>query len=273
MTELPSIVFLGGGQIAEAIIGGVLDAKLVRPDRITATDIRPDRLEALSRSLGIHTSLSNRDAAPHGEIVFLTVKPQDVPKLMQEVGPLLGAEQLVVSVAAGVPIRVIQRALPAPTPVIRVMPNTPALVRAGMAVLALGEHAGPRDEELVSRIFNAVGRAVTLPESYLDAVTGLSGSGPGFVALFIEALVEGGVRVGLARDVATTLAVQTTLGTAQMLIETSRHPAALREMVTSPGGTTAAGIHALEHGGFRGLVMDAIVAATERSRELGREAT
>jgi pyrroline-5-carboxylate reductase len=270
VVELPSIVFLGAGQIAEAIIGGVLDSQLVRPDQITATDVRHDRLEELSGALGIRTSRSNTEAASHGEIVILTVKPQDVPKLLSEVGPVLGGEQLVVSVAAGVPIRTIQRALPGPTPVIRVMPNTPALVRAGMAVLALGEHARPRDEELATKIFSAVGQAVTLPETYLDAVTGLSGSGPAFVALFIEALIEGGVRVGLGRDVATTLAVQTTLGTAQMILETHRHPAALREMVSSPGGTTMAGIHALEGGGFRGLLMNAIVAATERSRELGK---
>ncbi|MFN0073983.1 MAG: pyrroline-5-carboxylate reductase [Chloroflexota bacterium] len=270
MAELPSIVFLGAGQIAEAIIGGVLDSRLVSPSQITATDVRPDRLAELASSLGIRTSHSNTEAASHGEIVILTVKPQDVTRLLAEVGPVLGAEQLVVSVAAGVPIRTIQRSLPGPTPVIRVMPNTPALVRAGMAVLALGEFARPRDEELATKIFSAVGQAVTLPEAYLNAVTGLSGSGPAFVALFIEALIEGGVRVGLARDVATTLAVQTTLGTAQMILETQKHPAILREMVSSPGGTTMAGVHALELGGLRGTVMNAIVAATERSRELGK---
>jgi pyrroline-5-carboxylate reductase len=271
MADLPSIVFLGAGQIAEAIISGLLNAQLIAPDRITATDVRPDRLDELSGRLGIRTNTVNREAAAHGEVIVLTVKPQDVPKLLGDVGALLGAEQLVISVAAGVPIRVIQKSLPGPTPVIRVMPNTPALVGAGMAVLALGEHARPRDEALATQIFSAVGKAVTLPESYLDAVTGLSGSGPAFVALFIEALIEGGVRVGLARDVATTLAVQTTLGTAQMIMETQRHPAVMREAVSSPGGTTMAGIHALEQGGIRGLIMNAVVAATERSRELGRD--
>jgi pyrroline-5-carboxylate reductase len=143
-------------------------------------------------------------------------------------------------------------------------------VREGMAVLALGAHAGRRDEELVLRIFNAVGRAVTLSEPALDAVTALSGSGPAFISLVVEALIDAGVRVGLTRDVATTLAVQTTLGTARMLAETGEHPARLKEMVTSPGGTAIAGVHALERAGLRAALMDAVVAATERSRELGR---
>ena len=169
------------------------------------------------------------------------------------------------------PLARIESAIPGATPVIRVMPNTPALVRAGMAVLALGTPAGRRDEELVLRIFNAVGKAVTLPERALDAVTALSGSGPAFISMVVEALIDGGVRVGLPRDVATTLAVQTTLGTAEMLAQTGEHPARMKDMVTSPGGTAIAGVHALERGGLRLALIDAIVAATERSRELGKQ--
>jgi pyrroline-5-carboxylate reductase len=270
MSEFPTLLFLGGGQMAEAMIRGVLEAGLVSPERVMATDVRPERREHLAREIAIRTEASNRAAVPFGQVVFLTVKPQDLPSVLDEVGPLIGPEQLVVSIAAGVPLARIEPALPGPTPVIRVMPNTPCLVREGMAVLALGAHAGRRDEELVLRIFNAVGRAVTLSEPALDAVTALSGSGPAFISLVVEALIDAGVRVGLTRDVATTLAVQTTLGTARMLAETGEHPARLKEMVTSPGGTAIAGVHALERAGLRAALMDAVVAATERSRELGR---
>ena len=271
MSDLPKLVFLGGGQMAEALIRGVLDAGLVAPDRVMATDVRPERREHLTQQIGILAEASNSAAVGFGEIVFLTVKPQDIPSVLDEIGPVVGPEELVVSIAAGVPLARIQSALRGPTPVIRVMPNTPCLVREGMAVLALGSHAGPRDEELVLRIFNAVGRAVTLPERALDAVTALSGSGPAFISVVVEALIDAGVRVGLPRDVATTLAVQTTLGTARMLAETALHPAVMKEMVTSPGGTAIAGVHALEQAGLRAAFMNAIVAATERSRELGQE--
>ena len=269
MSELPNLLFLGGGQMAEAMIRGVLEAGLISPEGVMATDVRADRREHLTRAIGIRTEASNRAAVPFGQVVFLTVKPQDVATILAEVGPLIGPEQLVISIAAGIPLSRIEPALAGQTAVIRVMPNTPCLVREGMAVLALGAHAGPRDEALALRIFNAVGRAISLPESALDAVTALSGSGPAFISLVVEALIDGGVRVGLARDVATTLAVQTTLGTARMLAETGEHPARLKEMVTSPGGTAIAGVHALERAGLRAALIDAVVAATERSRELG----
>ena len=270
MSDFPPLLFLGGGQMAEALIRGVLEAGLVSADRIMATDVRAERREHPAREVGIATESDNRIALRFGRVVFLTVKPQDLPGVLGEIGPAADPEQLVVSIAAGVPLARIQSAFTGPTPIIRVMPNTPSLVRAGMAVLALGPHAGRRDEELVLRIFNAVGRAVTLPEAQLDAVTALSGSGPAFVSMMVEALIDGGVRVGLPRDVATLLAVQTTLGTAEMLARTGEHPARMKEMVTSPGGTAIAGVHALERAGLRAAFIDAIVAATERSRELGR---
>jgi pyrroline-5-carboxylate reductase len=271
MSDFPRLVFLGGGQMAEALIRGVLDAGLVSPDRVLAADIVPERRAYLADRIGIRTAERNQEAIRFGEVVFLAVKPQDVPTVVADVGPHVGADQLVVSIAAGVPLAKVESGIDKPAPVIRVMPNTPALVRAGMAVLALGKHAGPEHEALVLQIFNAVGKAVTLPEYALDAVTALSGSGPGFIAIIIEALIDGGVRVGLPRDVATTLAIQTTFGTAAMLAQTGEHPARLKDMVSSPGGTTIAGIHALERGGIRSALIDAIVAATERSRELGRQ--
>lgn len=283
MSDLTRLVFLGAGQMAEAIVRGVLDAGLVTPDRVTMTDVRPERLVQLA-ALGIHGERDNRDAVGEGGAIILAVKPQDVAVVLADIGPHVGAEHLLLSIAAGVPISTLESGLatgfrnqqaaseitsPPLVPVIRVMPNTPALVRAGMAAIARGTHATPEHEATALRIFGAIGKAVALPEKLLDAVTALSGSGPGYIALVIEALIDGGVRVGLPRDIATTLAVQTTLGTAQMLSQTGEHPARLKDMVTSPGGTTIAGIHALERAGVRAALIDAVVEATERSRQLG----
>jgi pyrroline-5-carboxylate reductase len=268
--SFPPIVFLGAGQMAEALIRGVLSAGLLAPAELMGTARRPARQEYLERELGIRASLDNRAALRFGRIVVLGVKPQDVPGLLRDLGPLIGPEQLLVSIAAGVPLARIEQALSGPVPVVRVMPNTPSLIGAGVAALALGSHASPEDGAVVQRLMGAVGEAVVLPESHLDAVTALSASGPAFVAIVIEALIDAGVRVGLPRDVATTLTLQTVLGTTRMIQETGRHPAQMKEMVTSPGGTTMAGIHALERGGLRAALLDCIVAATERSKELGR---
>ena len=272
MPDFPRLAFLGAGQMAEALIRGVLAGGLVGPDRVMASDVRPERLDQLAAAMSIHTSNDNAVAARFGEVIVLAVKPQDLDGLLWEVGPLVQSSQIVVSIAAGVPLQRIEAALHEQVPVVRVMPNTPCLISEGMAVLALGSHATRAHEELVLRIFRAVGQAITMAESYLDAVTALSGSGPAFVSVVIEALSDAGVRVGLPRDVATQLAIQTVLGTARLLRETGQHPARLKEMVTSPGGTAIAGVHALERAGLRAALIDAVVAATERSRELGRAA-
>ena len=268
--SFPPIAFLGAGQMAEALIRGVLKAGLVGPSDLLANDVVPERLEYLRRELGIGTAPDKREALTFGRLIVIAVKPQDVPGLLAEAGPLIGPEQVLVSIAAGVPIARLERELSGPIPVVRVMPNTPALIGAGMAAISLGTHAAAEDGELVQRLMGSVGRAVLLPEKLLDAVTALSASGPAFVAMFIEGLIDAGVRVGLPRAVATTLTLQTVLGTTRMMLETGRHPAAMKEMVTSPGGTTMAGIHALERGGLRAALMDCIVAATDRSKELGR---
>jgi pyrroline-5-carboxylate reductase len=269
--SFPRLVFLGAGQMAEALIRGVLKAGLLQPAEITATDIRPARLELLNAELKINTCRSNPDALDAGRLVVTAVKPQDVGGLLGEIGPRLTPNHVLVSIAAGVTIASLERALPPGQPVVRVMPNTPALVGAGMAAVAVGHHASAEDGELVLQLMSAVGLAIPLPEYQLDAVTALSASGPAFVALFAEGLIDAGVRVGLPRDVATTLSLQTMLGTTRMMQTTNRHPALMKEMVTSPGGTTIAGIHALERGGLRAALLDAVVAAAERSRELGRE--
>ncbi len=268
MSELRGLIFIGAGAMAEAIVRGVVDAGLVTASQVTMTDVRPQRLEQLA-AFGFRGERANRDALPHGDVIVLAVKPQDVGAVLADIGPHVTDDQLVVSIAAGVTIATLEAGLGRPVPVIRVMPNTPCLVGEGMAAVARGTHATADHEATVLRLFGAIGKAVALPEKQLDAVTALSGSGPGYVAVLIEAMIDGGVRVGLPRDVATTLAVQTTLGTAKMLSGTGEHPARLKDMVTSPGGTTIAGIHAMERAGVRAAMIDAIVEATERSRQLG----
>jgi pyrroline-5-carboxylate reductase len=271
-SQLPPIAFLGAGQMAEAFVRGLLRAELLAPGNVWLSDIRPGRAEQLARELAVNAASSNLDAVNHADLILLSVKPQDVPGLLEEIGADVGAEHLVISIAAGVTLRTLERRLPHHPPVIRVMPNTPALVQSGMAVLAPGARAQKEHEATALRLFGALGRAIVLPERHLDAVTALSGSGPAFLAVVAEALSDAGVRVGLPRDVAHLLAAQTMLGTGRMLADTGLHPALLKEAVTSPGGTSIAGLHAMERGGIRALIMDAIVAATERSAELGRAA-
>jgi pyrroline-5-carboxylate reductase len=258
--------------MAEAFVRGLLRAELLAPRDVWLSDIRPGRAEQLARELEVNPAGSNLEAVTHAELVLLSVKPQDVPGLLDEVGADVRADHLVISIAAGVTLRTLEKRLPHHPPVIRVMPNTPALVQSGMAVLAPGSHARQEHAATALRLFGALGRAIVLPERHLDAVTALSGSGPAFLAVIAEALSDAGVRVGLPRDVAHLLAAQTMLGTGRMLADTGLHPALLKEAVTSPGGTSIAGVHAMERGGIRALIMDAIVAATERSAELGRAA-
>jgi pyrroline-5-carboxylate reductase len=269
MSEQWRLAFLGGGQMAEAIARGVIAAGLLKAEQIVASEIRADRRDYLTSKVGIRAVATNAEAVALGDVILLAVKPQDTATVLADIGDLVHADKVVVSIAAGVPLSKLEAPFERSVPVIRVMPNTPCLVGAGMAAIARGHHATSEHEARVLSIFNATGKAIAVAEKDLDAVTGLSGSGPGYVAIVIEAMIDGGVRAGLARDVATTLAVQTVLGSAQMLSETGEHPARLKDMVTSPGGTTIAGIHALEQAGLRAAFMNAIVAATDRSRELG----
>lgn len=256
--------------MAEAFLRGLLVAGLIDARRVWVSDIRPARTAQLARELGVYPARSNVEAVQAVEVVFLSVKPQDVPALLDEIGASIRADQLVISIAAGVRLATLERRLAHHPAVIRVMPNTSALVQAGMAVLALGEGVTSEQESMALRIFNAVGRGLVLPEEQLDAVTALSGSGPGFLALIAEALGDAGVHVGLQRDVAELLVAQTLLGTGRLLVEADIRPARLKEQVASPGGTTVAGLATLEAGGLRELLRDAVVAATRRSIELGQ---
>jgi pyrroline-5-carboxylate reductase len=263
------IGFLGAGRMATALARGWLTAGLTTPDRVLASDPLPEARDAFSGGHGLRTTADNREVVAGSDVLILAVKPQAMRGLLAEARPLVGPRQLVVSIAAGITLRQLADGLGPDRRLIRVMPNTPCLVGASASGYAAGEAATAADLALVDRLLNAVGRAYRLPELLLDAVTGLSGSGPAFVYVIIEALSDGGVRVGLPRDVATALAAQTVLGSAKMVLDTGAHPGALKDMVASPGGTTIAGLHALERGGLRAALMDAVEAATRRARELG----
>ena len=263
-----TIGFVGGGNMAEAMIRGLLRGKVFAPENVIVSGPRDERMRELSGTYAIRGTLDNREAAK-ARIVVLSVKPQILSRVLDEISDAIDPEALVISIAAGVPVEAIQSRLASGTRVVRGMPNTPALVDAAATAIAGGEHARESDLEDARRIFDAIGITVILEESQLDAVTGLSGSGPAYVFLILEALSDAGVKVGLSRRTAQLLAAQTLLGSAKLLLETNEHPGRLKDMVTSPGGTAITGLHTLEHGGLRTTLMNAVEAATRRSRELG----
>ena len=262
--------FIGAGKMATALAKGLVDSGFVAAQNIVAIDLFPPAAESFAAATGAAIVASNQDVVAAADVVFIAVKPHHVAGVLDDLAPLLSDRHLVVSIAAGVTLSVYEAGLGAGRRIVRVMPNTPCLVGAAAAGFSLGSAATAEDAELVEAMFGTVGLAVKVEERLLDAVTGLSGSGPAYVYQIIEALSDGGVRVGLPRDVATKLAAQTLFGAAKMVLETGEHPGALKDAVTSPGGTTIAGLHALERGGLRGVLMNAVEAATDRSRELGR---
>lgn len=264
------IGFLGAGKMATALAKGFLNAKLVQADQLFAADPYPAAREHFTAETGAKTFATNLEAAGAANVLELATKPDQVAAALAEISGSFTSNHLLISIAAGVTIAKLESALPSGARVIRVMPNTPALVGAGAAGFALGKHATPADGELAQKLLSAVGLAFAVKESLLDAVTGLSGSGPAYVYQFIEALSDGGVAAGLPRDVATRLAAQTVLGGAKMVLETGQHPGALKDQVTSPGGTTIEGLHELEKGKLRATVMNAVRAATEKSKKLGQ---
>lgn len=266
------IAFIGGGQMAFALAQGLIRAGIVPAVRIRVSEPVAAQREKLERELTV-TTVSDTSAALRGaKIVLLATKPQVMGAVLADVATWLEKDALVISIAAGISVATMESALPKGTRVIRTMPNTPALVGAAATGIARGAYATDADLEIARTLFDAVGASVVVAEGLLDAVTGLSGSGPAYVYLFIEALADGGVRAGLPREAAMRLAAQTVLGSAQMVLETKKHPGELKDMVTSPGGTTIAGVHTLEEKGFRGAVISAVKAATDRSAELGAAA-
>jgi pyrroline-5-carboxylate reductase len=264
------LVLIGGGNMGEAILKGLLAAGLVGPPQLTVTDVIEARLAYLRDTYGVRTTTDNAKAVAAGDVVILAVKPQDIVAAIRGFAAAVRDDTLVISIAAGVPTGTIEEAFAKPVRVVRVMPNTPALVLAGAAALCAGRHAAPGDLELARTLFDALGKTVLVSESLMDAVTGLSASGPAYVFVLIEALADGGVKVGLSREVALTLAAQTVYGAAKLLLETGVHPGELKDRVASPGGTTIAGLQALEEHAFRAALMAAVERATQRSRELGR---
>ncbi len=270
MADKLTIGFLGGGKMASALAKGVLSAGLVKPAHLFASDPMAAARSAFASQTGAKTTVSNLDVVQFARVLVLAVKPGHVGELLEEIRPVITPGHLLISIAAGVPIAKLESGLPGGARVIRVMPNTPALLGASASAYALGKAATAADATLAQQIFSAVGIAFQLKESLLDAVTGLSGSGPAYAYLMIEALSDGGVAGGLPRDVATKLAAQTLLGSAKMVLETGLHPGTLKDMVTSPGGTTIEGLHELEKGKLRGVLINAVRAATEKSRKLGQ---
>jgi pyrroline-5-carboxylate reductase len=270
MLEHKKIGFIGSGAMAEALIDGIIRAGLVKPSQIIVNDISQSRLEHMKTKFGVEITLSIKELVKMTNILFLTVKPQIINGVLDSIAPFLLPTTVVISVAAGISIGLLENKL-ARIPIVRVMPNTPVAVGEGMAVIALGQYAGEENGELALTIFSSVGRAIIMDESSMDAVTGLSGSGPGYAFVIIDALTDAGVRVGLTRQNALIMAAQTLLGSAKMVLETGEHPAKLRDMVTSPGGTAIAGIHVLEQHGVRAALIDAVQAATKRSQEMGKK--
>jgi pyrroline-5-carboxylate reductase len=264
------IGFLGAGNMGEALIKGVLAARLVTPDLIQITDVRADRAKELDRQYGVRVAPDNPTLVRTSDIVVLAVKPQIMSAVLAEIAPAVSRSTLLISIAAGVSTATLRAGLGKAARLIRVMPNTPALVLEGATAIARADGLEPGDLDTAGELFRAVGRIVTLSEDAMDAVTGLSGSGPAYVAIVVESLADGGVKMGLDRATAMTLATQTVLGAARLLLDTGMHPGALKDMVSSPGGTTIAGIGALEEGGIRTTFIKAVERATVRSRELGK---
>ncbi|CAN5890804.1 pyrroline-5-carboxylate reductase [soil metagenome] len=265
-----SIGFIGAGNMAEALIRGLVRGDHVAANRIRASAPRRERLDELVTSYGIEVTSDNREVARGAGIIVLSIKPQIMDKVLREIGDQVKPGTLVISIAAGVDTEAIETAFPEGVRVVRAMPNTPALVGAGATAVSAGKHASTDDLATAKAIFDAVGITVVLDEVHLDAVTGLSGSGPAYIFLILEALADAGGKVGLSRRNAQKLAAQTVMGSAKMLLETDEHVGRLKDMVTSPGGTAIAGLHTLEEGGLRTTLINAVETATKRARELGR---
>ncbi|MBL4637575.1 MAG: pyrroline-5-carboxylate reductase [Kofleriaceae bacterium] len=269
-----TIGFLGGGNMAEAILSGLLSQSPVEKSFLRVSDHNSSRLTTLETKYGIETESDNIALVKWADVIILAVKPQVLPLVLQEIAERVTSglqKKLFVSIAAGVSVDRIQSHIGQGVRIIRTMPNTPALVRAGATVLSPGKLASDSDMATARALFDTVGTTEVLSENKLDAVTGLSGGGPAFVFVMLEAMADAGVKLGLPREVALKLAAQTVYGSAKLLLDTDGHPGQLKDMVTSPGGTTIAGIHALERGGFRSTIINAIEAAAKRSAELGQD--
>ncbi len=262
--------FIGAGNMAEALMKGMISSGLCTADDLIASEVVPERRDYMARTLGMVVTTDNVEVVKEAKTIVLAVKPNIVSLVLDELKPLLTADHLVISIAAGVKISFIEAHLNWGVRVVRVMPNQPCLVGASASGFSLGKSAKKEDRDAVQTILDSVGVAFAMDEKLLDAVTGLSGSGPAYIYMVIEALADGGVLAGLPRDVAQTLAAQTVLGAAKTVLETKGHPAQFKDMVSSPGGTTIEAIKVLEESAVRGAFIKAVEAATKRSQELGK---
>lgn len=270
MFEQTQVGFIGGGNMGEALIKGFLAASLLQPEQIRVYDISSQRTAHLDATYQVASSSSPADLVAASQIVILAIKPQNMAEVLNALKTDFAHQPLVISIAAGISLTSLVEWLPEGVPVIRVMPNTPALISQGASALSRGPRVTDAQMQQALHLFQAVGTAIEVHEKWMDAVTGLSGSGPGYVLLFLESLIDAGVRVGLPRPIARELVLQTVIGTTQMVRETGKHPAELRDLITSPAGTTIAGLQVLEEKAVRGALQRAVGAATQRSQELGK---
>ncbi len=269
MLRNKQVGFVGTGNMGEALIHGLLHGHLCRPEQIFCSDTRPERLKAVREKYGVRGTSHNPEVVKQSEIIVLAVKPQIMKDVVEEIAKYLDLTKLIISIAAGVPLEAIESCAKKELKLIRVMPNICVSVQEGASAIASGKHVLKEDLMMAKSIFDSVGKSIFIEETLLDAVTGLSGSGPAYIFLMIDALADAGVKVGLSRQDALTLASQTVLGAAKMLIETGEHPGKLKDMVTSPGGTAIAGLHTLEEGGLRTTLINAVEVATQRAKVLG----
>jgi pyrroline-5-carboxylate reductase len=269
MLKNRQVGLVGTGNMGEALIKGLLHGHVCKPEQISCSDTRPERLKAVREAYGVKGTSHNIEVVKHSEILILAVKPQIMKQVVSEVAKYLDLSKLIISIAAGVSLGAIESCAKKELKLIRVMPNICVSVREGVSAIAGGKHIHKEDLMTAKTIFDSVGKSLFVEETLLDAVTGLSGSGPAYIFLIIDALADAGVKVGLSRNDALILASQTVLGAAKMLIETGEHPGKLKDLVTSPGGTAIAGLHTLEEGGLRTTLMNAVEVATQRSKALG----
>jgi pyrroline-5-carboxylate reductase len=270
-SNLENIGFIGAGNMAEALIKGLINSGLYSPDQVLASDNDQTKLESKSKNYGIKTYTSNMDLVKASSIVVLSVKPQVFRGVLSDITTCLTPDHLIISIAAGIPVSLIQEIIGTDKPIIRVMPNTPALIQRGISALSAGGTATTEHLNRAREIFNAVGKTVVVDEGMMDAVTALSGSGPGFVFRIMECFVEAGVKQGFDRETALSLVTQTFLGASHLADESDSPLSSLREMVTSPGGTTAAGLAAMEENGIQNVIRAAVKASCDRSIELGKK--
>lgn len=271
MLGVKKIGVIGGGNMGSALIGGILSSGLLPSSNLFVSDVDENRLEYLKKTYGVVTTVNNREVAAVSDILILAVKPQNMAEVLEELRPVVDSNKLIISIAAGISTHYIEGHLDKGVRVVRVMPNTPALIGEGATAITRGTCATDDDLASAGHIFDAVGLTVFVKEELMDVVTALSGSGPAYVFVIIDALSDAGVYLGLNRDVALKLAAKTLLGAAKLCLQGDKHPAQLRDMVTSPGGTTIAGLKALEDGKIRAILMNAVEAAAARAKLLGKK--